>query len=311
VSASAGHRFAFIGFGALAEAFAAGLREGGATDVVAYARPRADGAAAAALAARLAAAGVRARPSIAEALEGADVVVAAVPASAAAGVAHASTPHLRPQAVYVDPAPLSPAAKEALADSVAHVGAQYADVAVLGTVVVDRHRVPMLASGPGAARWAEAATAHGLRVSVLDGAPGRASLVKLLRSVYMKGRDALVLEMVLAARRHGVEDAVMASIGGPGEQVPFPELASRVLTSLAVYAERRAGELHAAAELVADAGVEPLVTVAGAERLRRLGALGLRESFGGERPDNLDTVLAAMDALAPRALAPGPSPPPP
>ena len=91
--------------------------------------------------------------------------------------------------------------------------------------------------------------------SHLDGPPGRASLVKLLRSVYMKGRDALILEMLVAARRHGVEDAVLQSIGGPGEQVPFPDLASRVVRSLALYADRRSAELAAAAELLADVNV--------------------------------------------------------
>src|SRR3954469_9746194 len=76
-------RFGFIGFGALAQAFAAGLRDGGGADVAVYARPRQDPAAADALAARLHASGVRRCSSVADAVEGADVVIAAVPAAAA------------------------------------------------------------------------------------------------------------------------------------------------------------------------------------------------------------------------------------
>jgi Domain of unknown function (DUF1932) len=89
---------------------------------------------------------------------------------------------------------------------------------------------------------------------------------------------------------------VLASIGGPGEQVPFPDLVARVLRSLAVYAGRRSAELEASAELLEGAGVEPLVTVAGAARLRWLADLGVRESFGGERPGDLEAVLMAIDA---------------
>jgi len=113
----------------------------------------------------------------------------------------------------------------------------------------------------------------------------------------MKGRDALVLEMLMAARRHGVHDAVLASIGGPAEQVPFPSLAERVMCSLAVYAERRADELADAASLLQEVGVNPLMTQAGESRLRLFAESGLRERFRGERPHDLSEVLSSLDAL--------------
>ena len=290
-------RFGFIGFGALAEAFAAGLRDGGEGDIAAFARPRAEAAAAEALAGRLLAAGVRSCSSLQEVVAGTEVIIAAVPALAAVEVAAAAASHLAPSALYVDPTPLAPSQKRTLADVIGAAGGEYVDVAVLGTVAVDAHTVPMIAAGPGATRWADTATPFGFRVSVLDGAPGQASLVKLLRSVYMKGRDALILEMLVAARRHGVEDAVLGSIGGPGEQVPFPDLVARVLPSLAVYAERRSAELEVAADLVSGAGLDPLVTQAGASRLRWMADLGVREAFAGERPHDIDAVLRAIDRL--------------
>ncbi len=290
-------RFGFVGFGALAQAFAAGLREGGVGEISVYTRRRDDQGAAQALDGRLLAAGVRSCSSLQEVAAGTEVIIAAVPAHAAVEAAEGCAPHLTPGALYVDPAPLAPEQKRALADLIGAAGGEYADVAVLGTVAVDAHQVPMLTAGQGARRWAEMAMPFGFRVSVVEGAPGRATLVKLLRSVYMKGRDALILEMLLAARRHGVEDDVLASIGGSGEQVPFPDLVARVMRSLAVYAERRSAELETAADLVDGAGVEPLVTLAGAARLRWLADLGVRESFAGERPDDLEAVLRAIDAL--------------
>jgi 3-hydroxyisobutyrate dehydrogenase-like beta-hydroxyacid dehydrogenase len=289
---------AFVGFGALAEAFAAALRAAGAPDVRAYTRARRDPAAATALNGRLAAAGVRACATLDGAVAGAEVVVGAVPAAAARETAAACAPLLRAGCLYVDPSPQPPSVKSDLAALVGGAGADYVDVAVLGTVAMSGASVPLLAAGPGAERWAATVRPLGFVVTVVDGPAGSASQVKLLRSVYMKGRDALILEMVLAARRHGVEDAVVSSIGGPGEQVPFPDLVARVVTSLAVYAERRAVELDAAADLVSEAGVEPLVTRAGAARLRRLAALDLRERFGAERPEDMEEVLRAVEAHA-------------
>lgn len=242
-------------------------------------------------------AGVRPAESLSAALTDADVVIAAVPASSASDVVEACAPHLHSGQIYVDPSSSLPAAKRAAAELVAHAGAAYVDVAVLGTVVTAGAGVPMLAAGDGAARWSDEASALGLNVTAIAGAAGDAALVKLLRSVFMKGRDALVLEMLLAARRHGVDEAVVASIGGAGEQVPFPSLAERVMCSLAVYAERRADELADAAVLVRDVGIEPLMAQAGESRLRQLVESGLCARFGGERPHDLAEVLRALEAL--------------
>jgi hypothetical protein len=70
---------------------------------------------------------------------------------------------------------------------------------------------------------------------------------------------------------------------------------------MAVHAGRRADELALSADLVRASGVEPLLSEAGAARLRWIAELGLREHFGGERPTDPDAVLAALDELrAPR-----------
>lgn len=293
---------AFIGYGEFAHAIAGGLSAAG-VEVRAYVRPRPDPSGARARADRMRSARVRDAGSIADALAGADVAIAAVPGSAGREVAEACTRHLRPGQLYVDPTSRLPAAKADTADLIGRSGAEYVDVAVLGTVVTAGAQVPMLAAGPGAARFRDDGTAVGLRITAIDGAAGDAALIKLLRTVYMKGRDALVLELVLAARRHGVHEAVLESIGGASEQVPFPELAERVMCSLAVYAERRADELADAASLVRDVGVEPLMAEAGESRLRQLAQSGLAARFGGERPHDLAEVLDMLEALDPAPSA--------
>jgi 3-hydroxyisobutyrate dehydrogenase-like beta-hydroxyacid dehydrogenase len=130
---------------------------------------------------------------------------------------------------------------------------------------------------------------------VLDARAGDATLLKLLRSVYLKGRDALIVEMMLAARRYGLEERVAESVRGPGENVPFPALADRVLCALAVHAERRSEELRACGEVVAAAGVEPLGSRAASDVLHAVATLGLREAFGQQRPSSGAEVLAAID----------------
>jgi 3-hydroxyisobutyrate dehydrogenase-like beta-hydroxyacid dehydrogenase len=236
----------------------------------------------------------RSRPgSLEEAVDGAALVVSAVPGAVSEEVADRVLQVLGPDACFADLSAAAPEAKERAAARHDF----YADGAVLGTVATSGHEVPIAAAGGGAERFRDLVAPAGLRVEVLVGAAaGTAARLKLIRSVYMKGRDALVLEMMLAARRLGLEDAVVRSIAGPGEQVPFADLSERVLRALAVHAGRRAEELDSSAALLRELGVEPTVTEAGAERLRRLAERGLRERFGGERPPSGSDTLDAADS---------------
>jgi 3-hydroxyisobutyrate dehydrogenase len=288
-------RIAFIGFGALAVALADAFRRDGTTEVRVFSRPRSDPESAAALQRQVAAAGARMCDSIQAAVVDAHVVIAAVPAGAADEIGARCAESIPSGALYVDPSPLPPQDKERLAAVLEARGGRYADVAVLGTVATDGSRVPMLAAGLGARSWADLGGALGLNVSVVAGPPGRASLVKLLRSVFMKGRDALILEMLLAARRYGVEQEIIDSMP-PGE--PFDRQAERVICSLAVYAGRRAEELAASMRLLDEAGVTPLASRGGYERLHALADMGLREQLHGQPPEDMDAVLALVERLA-------------
>jgi 3-hydroxyisobutyrate dehydrogenase-like beta-hydroxyacid dehydrogenase len=219
---------------------------------------------------------------------GAALVISAVPGSASAAAFDQAMEHLSEDTLFVDLSAAPPDVKEAAAAR----HRLYADGAVLGTVATSGAAVPIAVAGEGAERFRELVSPAGLNVSVLSGPAGTAARLKLVRSVYMKGRDALVLEMMLAARKLGVEDEVARSIAGPGEQVPFTELAERVLRALAVHAGRRSQELESAAALLRELGVDPLLTEAGADRLRRIA--GLRERFGGERPPDGSATLDAL-----------------
>jgi 3-hydroxyisobutyrate dehydrogenase-like beta-hydroxyacid dehydrogenase len=289
---------ALVGVGELACSIAEGLARAGLQEIRGYSRPRADAAAARSLELRAAGAGIVLYPSLEEALSGVGVVMATVPYSAAPEVARTSAPLLEAGCLYIDVAPLAPAEKQEVAALVAANGGSFVDAAVLGTVAADGWQVPIVAAGPGAAAWRELVAPGGMNVRVIDGPPGRAALVKLLRSVYMKGRDALVVETLVAARRWGLETEVIDSIRGPGERVCFRELAERVMRAVSVHAGRRADELEASAGVLREVGLEPTMASAGSERLRWVGQLGLREYFGLEKPEDLEQVFAAIEALS-------------
>jgi 3-hydroxyisobutyrate dehydrogenase-like beta-hydroxyacid dehydrogenase len=280
---------AFIGFGELGVSLGAAFAKAG-HELRAWTRPRAD---ASALTERLEAAGARRSDTLEDAVRGAELVISAVPGAASPAVARDCIPLIAAGACFADMTAAAPAAKEDAARAAAGRGVLYADGAVLGTVAASGHEVPIAAAGTGAEAFRALGAPAGLQIAVIAGEAGQAARLKLIRSVFMKGRDALVLEMMIAARRLGLEDEVAASIAGPGEQVPFPELSDRVLRALAIHAERRAEELASSGDVLREAGVDPIGTTAAGERLRRLGELGLRERLHGVRPDDGSTTLDA------------------
>lgn len=290
---------ALIGWGELGAALAPALAR--LHPVVAWSRPRPG------LGERITVAGATPATSLQEAVEDADVVLCALPPAVAPAVALDVLGRVRSGALLADLASSTPEQKQDAARVAARGGVSYADAAVLGTVAASGASVPIVAAGDGAERLAALLRPARMRIDVIGGEAGRAARLKLVRSVFMKGRDALVLETMLAARRHGLESEVARSISGPGEDVPFPALVERVLTGLAVHAERRADELDACAALLRESGIEPIVTDAGTRRLRDPAVLGLRERLRGERPASGSTTLDAIERAAATPAGPAPA----
>ena len=143
-------------------------------------------------------------------MRGADLVLSLTTAEAARAAATAAAPALRPGAVYADLNTGSAQLKRDVAATVEGAGALFADVAVMAPVPGRGLRTPLLASGSGAERLAELLRPLGAQVEVLGPEPGTAAARKLLRSVFMKGLAAALLEGAAAARAAGCEEWFLA-----------------------------------------------------------------------------------------------------
>jgi 3-hydroxyisobutyrate dehydrogenase-like beta-hydroxyacid dehydrogenase len=208
-------------------------------------------------------AGIPLTGSDAEAVTGADVVLSLTTAAHALTAAASVAGALAPGAVYADLNTSAPELKRTLA---AALPVAFADVALVGVVPGLGLRVPALASGAGAERFAELFRPLGMPVEVVGERPGDAAGLKLLRSVFMKGIAVAAFEALAAAREAGVEGRVRADIAG----VLGEPLLERLLEGSQAHAARRVDEMEAAAAYVRELGVEPRVAVAAAEWLAQL-----------------------------------------
>jgi 3-hydroxyisobutyrate dehydrogenase-like beta-hydroxyacid dehydrogenase len=281
-------RIALIGFGEAGSTFArAGGWEAGAR---AFDR-KTDGAEAAMMRDRYAEAGVEGAATLAEALADRLLVLSLVTADQALAVAQAAAPHLAPGALYCDGNSVAPQTKQAAARAVAAAGGHYVDLAILAPVDPARLAVPLLLSGAQAEAAATVLAQLGFQnLSIVGDAVGRASSIKMIRSVMVKGIEALTAECMLAAEAAGVRDAVLASLDASERPRPWEARADYNLDRMLVHGLRRAAEMEEVVKTLEALGTGAAMTRGTVERQRAIGTLGL-----GIPPEGLAQKLAAIE----------------
>ncbi|UAK23552.1 DUF1932 domain-containing protein [Sphingomonas nostoxanthinifaciens] len=293
-----GETVVLIGFGEAGAAFAAGLIAAAAT-VSAYDRKTDDPATAGAKWADYGAAGIAGAASMAEALHAGRAVLSLVTADQAVAAASAAAPAIAPDALWFDMNSVGPDTKRAAAQAIEAAGGRYVDVAVMSPVLPARIAAPLLLSGPHAEAGAAMLGAIGFtRASVVPGPVGRASSIKMIRSVMVKGIEALTAECVLAADAAGVLDEVLVSLDA---SPPPPSWAARSdynLDRMMVHGLRRAAEMEEVVKTLDALGTGSAMTRATVGRQRAIGEGGFVRP-----PAGLDEKLALLASRTGEAQA--------
>jgi 3-hydroxyisobutyrate dehydrogenase-like beta-hydroxyacid dehydrogenase len=216
-------------------------------------------------------AGVTAAGSDAEAVAGAGLVLSVNSAGDAVAALEASLAALGPGAAWADLNTAAPAVKQRLAAIGEPRGIPVTDIAMMAPVPGKGLRVPMLASGSSAEAVAKTLRAYGADIDVVAGPAGLAATRKLLRSVYYKGMSTSIVEALEAARAAGLEDWLTEHIA---EDLASHDAATltRIVTGTRQHAVRRGHEMAAAAEMLTDLGVEPIMAAASQHLHERLAA---------------------------------------
>ncbi len=239
------------------------------------------------------AAGVRGHAEPGPALQGARLVFCLVTADQAFRATQAAAPHLEPGAFWFDGNSCSPETKRSSAQLIAAAGGRYVDVAIMAAVHPKLNHTPLLLAGEWAVDAAAALRALDMRPEVAGDRVGDASSVKMIRSVMIKGLEALTAECILAARRAGVEQAVLASLEASDPDVKWRKRGAQQLERMMVHGIRRAAEMREVAATLRDLGLPDRMAGATALWQDEIGALALR---GGEEDliDRADRVLSSL-----------------
>jgi 3-hydroxyisobutyrate dehydrogenase-like beta-hydroxyacid dehydrogenase len=261
----------FIGFGEAAGAVVEGWGSGdgiGAFDVLTERPETADKKWA-----DYARAGVTGFAGRALALAEAGFVFSTVTADRAVAAASECAPHLQPGALWFDMNSCAPSSKRKASEIVEAAGGRYVDVAVMAPVCPKRHEVPLLVAGPHAGPASEALLALGLKPRIVDGATGAASTIKMLRSIMVKGMEALTAECALAAVRAGVDGEVLGSLDKSFPGFDWSRQTAYNFERMLMHGRRRAAEMREVAKTVEDLGFPADMSQATAVWQERIGTL--------------------------------------
>src|SRR6266550_2292861 len=195
---------------------------------------------------------------------------------------------------YVDCNAIAPRTAREVAAIIATTGSGFVDAGIVGGPPRDAPSPRVYASGPDRALFGALGDA-GLDVRLLGDDVGEASAVKMCYAALTKGTTAIATELLVAARKLGVYDTLVAELRD--SQATQAKRMADAVPAMSGKAHRWIAEMEEIARTFEDVGLTPLIFQGAAEMYR----LTARSGIGGERPETVDRfrgVDGTIDVLA-------------
>lgn len=218
---------------------------------------------------------VRLAQSSADAVAGADLIFSLVPTDQTLAAARDGAGHLKQGAIWLDGSSSSPGRKRQAAAIIEAGAGHYVDTAIMAPVYPKLHKTPLLLAGAVAQDALPPLEALGMDVSFAGDNVGAASAIKMIRSVHVKGIEAVTAECLLAARRAGVDEQVLASLKRSDPSVDWAVRGAYNLERMSEHGLRRAAEMREVVATLNELGIPSRMsgaTVAWQDQLGKLRA---------------------------------------
>ncbi len=232
--------------------------------------------------------------SLAEVIQTCDFVLSTVLTNVAGDVASVCAPYLKSGQFFIDLNSTSPSIKIEISKIIGSSGAEFVEGAILGAVGATGSQTKILTAGNKAEEAAQLLNNYGLNVSYYSSEIGKASMFKMLRSIFSKGLENIILELLIAGKRAGIEKDLWADIIDFMSQKPFENIAANWMQSHAVAHERRFYEMLQVRDTMLKIGIEPIMTAGTLSFFERSCSLDFNERFP-QKPNSFMEVVEFME----------------
>jgi 3-hydroxyisobutyrate dehydrogenase-like beta-hydroxyacid dehydrogenase len=260
-------KIGIIGYGEIGKIFTAGLKtKPGVVSMAAWDVKFAHEASGGVELSHAAHAGVKACAGMLALCENSSFIISAVTASNTLAVAQEAAQFIRPGTLFLDLNSASPGTKQQCAALIDAAGGQYVEAGVMTSAPPYGIKVPMLLGGKPAKDLASVLSNWELDAKAVSEEIGIASAIKMCRSVMIKGLEALVIESYTTARAYGVEEQMIATLQETFPSIDWTSQGAYFFSRVVQHGKRRAEEMREAARTVQEAGFEPVMTRAIADK---------------------------------------------
>ena len=278
----------FIGFGEACSSIALGLHREGMERIVFYDAMQND--LRQHFAEKAAACGGEQLPTASDVARQAEVVISVTPSNFAVSAAEGTLEGIQAGTLFLDASTATPIEKKKIAAMVEARGALFTDGAMMGALLKDRHQVPMLLSGKGAAALKEKMSPYHTRMDIVGNEPGTATSIKFIRSITAKGLSCLLIESLQTAQRFGVEKMIVDSLldtFGPD----FIKIIDGYISGAIIHSVRREHEMANVVDFLKSEGLPYTMAEATRQKLHWVQAQGIKEHFENGVPRDWGKVL--------------------
>lgn len=210
-----------------------------------------------------------------EATTGTEAIFSMVTADQAAEAAINAAKYIEQGQFYFDCNSCAPETKKANAKIINAAGGRYVDVAVMAPVHPKLHHSPLLICGEYAADALDVFEAMDMKATIVKGEIGQSSSIKMVRSIMMKGLEALSAECFLSARKLGIEQTVMDSLEKTYPDFGWHTRVGYMLERMQNHGIRRAAEMREVALTIEQLGLNNGMTKAAVEWQQTIGDMDI------------------------------------
>lgn len=227
--------------------------------------------------------------SVEKVIENADIIMVVTTAATAINTAESAKPYLKKGQIYVELNSAVPSVKkkiEMLLD-----GIDVIDGTTMSDVNSSKYNSLVNFSGKRAKEVVDTLAAYGMKAKYVGDMVGNACAIKVVRSIFMKGWEAITMECVHAAYYYDVVDEVLDSISEFFELRTMKEHFNSFVNTDAIFAKRRGEEIDAIAMMLFNDGIDNKMSIAAKTKLAWIASLGLSEHYNNEIPNNMLDVI--------------------
>ena len=218
------------------------------------------------------------KASIQELVKDSDLIFSTVTADQALKVARESCHFIKDGAYFFDLNSCAPSSKKNACKSIETNGGEYVDVAVMAPIYAKKNLVPLLISGDKAFQAHALLEKLPMDVKIIEGPVGKASTIKMVRSIMVKGLEALTAECALAAVEADVLDEVFNSLSAEHPHFDIIKHSIYNFERSISHGKRRAEELKEVSKMLEDLRLANHMSKATAVWQSNIGSLGKTNS---------------------------------